>query len=464
MKPVVMHDTSTVEMVPTASRAERVPVTSTPPIVPVQKDFPAVTGTVQSAAANRRKAWGMTGLLVAMATINNADKAVLGIIAQPLSRELGLTASQIGLAGSLFFLTFAVGGFLAGTLNRWMSIRWALAAMALAWSLTMLPLIVSASFAVLIATRLVLGFSEGPSGALALTAAYSWHQPEKRGLPGALIAGGTSIAKIAVAPVLAVVTVTFGWRASLSVLAVVGVIWCAAWLITWSEGPYIRRQSPRADEATVATQRVPWRRIFTTPTFISSTLLVTSCYALVAVVLTWLPSYFEVGLGYSRLQAGTMFAVPSIVSLVLVLSISHFSDRLLAKGASPRAVRIVLPVIGVFVCGSILMMLPSINAALLAVIVVSVGYGFCTPVFPLLNAMVADLCPPDQTAGTLGFFLAIMSVGGLIAPYATGVIVDHASSPAQGYALSFQILGALAAACALAVLVFAKPDRDRQRA
>ena len=159
-----------------------------------------------------------------------------------------------------------------------------------------------------------------------------------------------------------------------------------------------------------------------------------------------------------------MFAVPSIVSLVLMLSISQLSDRLLAKGASPRTVRIVLPVVGVFVCGLILVMLPSINAALLAVIVVSVGYGFCTPVFPLLNAMVADLCPPNQTAGTLGIFLAIMSVGGLIAPYATGVIVDHAANPAQGYALSFQILGALAAACALAVLILAKPARDRQRA
>ncbi len=43
--------------------------------------------------------------------VNWADKAVLGIVAQPLMEELGLTASQVGLVGSAFFLTFAVASW-----------------------------------------------------------------------------------------------------------------------------------------------------------------------------------------------------------------------------------------------------------------------------------------------------------------------------------------------------------------
>ncbi|SDD62164.1 MFS transporter [Rhodococcus tukisamuensis] len=430
---------------------------------PAEQDFrPGKAGGLFT----RRRAWGLTGLLVTLGTINNADKAVLGIIAQPLAKDLGLTASQIGLAGSLFFLTFAIGGFFAGTVNRLVSLRWALVILALGWSLTVLPLIVSASFAVLIVSRLVLGLFEGPAAALSLTAAYSWHEPSKRGLPGALIAGAQSIAKIAIAPALAVVTATLGWRAALSVLAVAGLIWCVVWIFTWREGPYIRRESAKAEpvgtEASEPT--VPWRKIFLNRTFISAAVLITSCYAMVAVVLTWLPSYFELGLGFSRLQAGLMFAIPSAVGLVLMLSISTISDRLLVRGASLRTVRIVMPVVGVFICGLLLFLLPSIGSAPLAVLVVSVGYGFCTPVMPLFSAMISDLCPPRQTAGTLGFFLAIMATGGLVAPYATGVIVDHAPTAAQGYALSFQILGAIAAACAVLVLILANPARDRQRA
>ncbi|NED66018.1 ACS family MFS transporter, partial [Streptomyces sp. SID10244] len=84
---------------------------------------------------------------------------------------------------------------------------------------------------------------------------------------------------------------------------------------------------------------VPWVRIFTSRTFIGGALLVMSVYALVTVVLTWLPSYFEVGLGYSRLQAGSMFAFPSIVGLVLMLVTSVVADRLISRGATSRKVR-----------------------------------------------------------------------------------------------------------------------------
>lgn len=105
-----------------------------------------------------------------------------GVIAQPLREELGLTSSQIGLVGSLFFLTFTIGGFFAGLLNRWMTLRWSLVLLALCWAAAMmLPMVVVASFAVLILSRLFLGLAEGPSSALLHTAAYSWHpRPDAR--------------------------------------------------------------------------------------------------------------------------------------------------------------------------------------------------------------------------------------------------------------------------------------------
>jgi sugar phosphate permease len=419
---------------------------------------------VDIGSESRRRAWGLTALLVLLYVVNYADKAVLGIIAQPLAQELGLSSSQIGLVGSLFFLTFTVGGFFAGVLNRWMSLRWALVLLALAWSVAMLPLVVAASFVVLLGSRLLLGLAEGPSSALLHTGAYSWHAPAKRGLPSALLAGAASIAKIAVAPALAFVTVTFGWRYALIALSVIGVVWCAVWLTAWSEGPYIRSGKSATTDADgdAGEPAVPWSRIFRTRTFISGALLVMSVYALVAVVLTWLPSYFEVGLGYSRLQAGSMFAFPSIAGLILMLLTSVIGDRLLVRGSTSRIVRIIVPAVGVLICGAILLALPSIDTPALAVLVVSVGYGFAASVFPLLNSAISEICPPRQTAGTLGVFLAIMAVGGLVAPYATGLIVDAASSPAAGYATAFQALGLVAAVCAVLALILANPERDKK--
>lgn len=411
------------------------------------------------------RAWGMTGLVIFLYVVNYADKAVLGIIAQPLMRELDMTSSQIGLVGSLFFVTFTVGGFFAGPLNKYLTLRWALLALGLVWSVVMLPLVVSASFAMLVISRMLLGLFEGPSSALMHTAAYSWHPPARRGLPGAFLAGSASVAKIALAPVLTFITVQWGWRAAILSLSVLGVVWMASWLTGWKEGPFTTKAVKKTDAptATAGTEpSVPWRRILLTRTFISCAFLVAVVYALTTVVLTWLPSYFEVGLGFSALEAGSMFALPSIVGLFLMITSSSVTDRLSGKGYTSRVVRIIVPAIGVLICGAILVFLPSIGTPILAVAVVSIGYGFGAIAFPLLNAAISELCPPQQTAGTMGVFLALMAVGGLVAPYGTGVIVDNAATAAEGYATAFQIIGVLGAVAAVLVLIFANPERDRK--
>ncbi len=130
---------------------------------------------------------------------------------------------------------------------------------------------------------------------------------------------------------------------------------------------------------------------------------------------------------------------------------------------SSRLIRIVLPATGVLICGAFLLVLPVIDSPALAVLVVSLGYGFASPVFPMLNAAISEICPPRQTAGTMGVFLAIMAIGGLIAPYGTGLIVDAASTPAAGYATSFQALGVVAALCALLAVLLANPERDKAK-
>ncbi|SEB58828.1 Sugar phosphate permease [Streptomyces melanosporofaciens] len=427
---------------------------------------PTQTSVVDGPKESRVQAWSLTMILVLLYVINAADKAVLGLVAQPLAHELGLTSSQIGLVGSGFFLTFTVSGFFAGLLNKWVTLRWILVLLSLAWAATMVPMVLVASFTVLLVSRLALGLAEGPSSALVHTAVYSWHAPKKRGLPGAWIASGVSIAKIAIAPALAVVVATWGWRAALVTLAVAGVAWCALWLATWKEGPYGERG--QADTASTAEGEepqpaVPWTKIFFTPTFLGAAVAVISVYALVSVVLTFLPSYFEVGLGYSRLEAGTMFGFPSIASMAALLVSTFISDRLLSRGASSRLLRGVLPGTGLLICGLAMTTLPYIGAPGLTVGVVSVGYGFGTVIMPLFNAAISQLCPPRQLAGTLGVFLALMSLGGLVAPYLTGVIVDAASSPAEGYASAFKVFGIAAVVTSLIALLTVNPERDASR-
>ncbi|MDJ0429937.1 MFS transporter [Rhodococcus qingshengii] len=430
------------------------------------------------AGESRTVAWGMTSVLVAMYVINFADKAVLGIIAQPLAKELGLSASDIGLTGSAFFLMLSLGGLFSGALDKWLGLRWALVLLVVLWSVAMLPLILLASFVTLLVSRMILGFAEGPNSPLLFSAAYSWHAPARRGLPGAVLTCSASIAKIAIAPILAYVAVTWGWRSALVALAIAGVLWAALWLAVWKEGPYGRTgNSGKADDAdsrpdgsdretasapvTDAEPAVPWLHIFRTRTFIGGVLLIAAAYALAAVVLTWLPSYFELGLGYSRLQAGSMFSIPSLIGLAIMLSSTWLSDRLITKGVSMRAARVVFPAVGMLIGGTMLVFLPFVSTPVMAVFMVSLGYAICTPVLPLINACVSELCPPKQISGVLGVFLSLMAFGGFIAPYMMGRIVDAAGDGGDGYATAFQILGGVALVVAVVGIVIIDPARDK---
>jgi MFS family permease len=258
------------------------------------------------------------------------------------------------------------------------------------------------------------------------------------------------------------------WRAAFVVLAVVGVVWTRVWLPTWRVGPHGSDKSTKAAAATeteteAAEPAAPWGKVFTTPTFVFGALAVMSMYALVSVVLTFLPSFFEVGLGYSQVQAGTMFGLPSIASLVVMAILTFTGDRLISRGASSRVLRGIVPATGLLVCGLALTTLPWIGTPIVAVAVVSIGYAFGASIFRLFNSAISQIVRPGQMAGTLGVFLALMAIGGLIAPYATGLIVDAAASPLQGYELAFQIFGIVAAVAAIGALIGVSPERDQAR-
>ncbi|MGW1679450.1 MFS transporter [Saccharopolyspora sp. NPDC002376] len=407
-------------------------------------------------------AWVITGMLVLFIVVNWADKTVFGIAAQPLKEELGLTSAQVGFIGSAFFFLFSVTGLTVAFIGNRVRTKWMLFTLAALWSLTMVPVLVSASFATLLISRIGLGAAEGPSGALATAGAFEWFPKEKRSFPSAWLSSGASIAKIAIAPLLALIVAVWGWRASFIVLALAGVVWALGWALIGRQGPFAAPMDRQAESAP-AVQRVPFRQIALSRTFVGCVIGTFTMYGLVSVILTWLPSYFEVGLGIDRLQAGAMFGLPSISGMTAMLVVSWFSDRRVAAGSSSRVQRGLVPAVGLLIGGLLLALLPYLASPALAITAVVLGYGIGTVALPLANAAVSQICPPAQQAGTLGVFLALQSASGLFAPALTGWLVDVAPTPGAGFALAFQVFGLAVVVGGIATALLVNPERDARR-
>lgn len=158
-----------------------------------------------------------------------------------------------------------------------------------------------------------------------------------------------------------------------------------------------------------------------------------------------------------------MFGLPSVASIITLVSVTMVSDRLVQRGSSTRLLRIIIPNIGLILCATALMTLPYIDQRYLAVAWVSIGYALGVTVLPLFNTALSEIVPPRQVAALLGIFLGLQSIGGIYGPYLAGKIVDSAATKVEGYPLAFQVFGVMCLVGAVIALLIANPKRDRAK-
>src|ERR1700704_5063054 len=261
-------------------------------------------------------AWGMTALIFLFMFINFADKAVLGLAAQPLMAELKLSPEQFGLIGSAFFLLFPVSAVLVGFVTNRVAARHSLLAMAILWSLVQFPMLGVTTLQVLIASRIFLGIAEGPAYPVAMHAVYKWFPDSLRAMPTAVIAQGSTIGVIVAVPVLNWIIVRYSWHWAFAALSLAGLSWVVLWALFGREGTLV--DPPVGEEAAVG-GTVPYRYLLTCPSIIAACCAGFVTYWGLALTLTWFTSYLVDGLGYSQSTGGDLSVLLWLIGLGVVL-------------------------------------------------------------------------------------------------------------------------------------------------
>lgn len=431
---------------------------------------PAVsTGTPKAPSSTRRRAWTVTALLVVLMMINFADKSVLGLAAEEIREDLGLSASAFGLASSAFFLLFSISGAAVGLLADRVRPKWLLLAMAVLWSVAQAPLAVGGGLAVLITSRVLLGAAEGPAFPVAQQAALSWFPNHRRNLPGALIVLGITLGVLVATPVLTWLIQNHGWRSAVAAVALVGVVWALLWTRLGGDGPYAAGPdvagpdaTAPADASTVAAQqKTPYRRILATRTWIGATIAYFGTYWVIAFALVWLPSYLQDALGYS--SAGSTQVVMLVWGLggVAVLGQAGLTGWLLRRGAPSRWARGGVGGVLLLVAAAACLALPSAPAGAVTGVLLVAGFGLAGAMSSVAVTTVTELAPADRRGGALGIMNAVVTTAGLIAPTLIGHLVD--THGAEGYRSAVLITGAVLLLSGAAALTLIDPDRDGRR-
>jgi MFS family permease len=414
---------------------------------------------------HRRQAWTVTGLLVVFMMVNFADKSVLGLAADPIRHDLGLSATGFGLANSAFFLLFSLCGAMGGLLSDRVRPRWLLLGMALLWSIAQMPMALGGGVVALVVSRIVLGAAEGPAFPVAQHIALAWFPDRRRNLPGALITVGVALGVVFAAPGLTWMIQHHGWRSAFTAVAVAGVVWAAAWAVfgkdrtSQAESRGVEVCSGSGGEE--SSHAPSYRRILTTRTWIGATIGYFSTYWMIALSLVWVPSYLHDGLGYSTTTAAGLVAGIWAVNAIALLGQAGVTGWLLRRGATSRWARARVGGISLLVsalgCGT----LSQVARGPVTVLLLLVGFGLCGAMSAVAVTTVAELVPARRRGGALGLMNAVVTTGGLIAPALTGYLVD--TQGRAGYQQAMLLAAVLLVLGGTAAVTLIDPARDARR-
>jgi MFS family permease len=379
------------------------------------------------------------------------DRVNISTAAPIMQKDLGLTATQLGIAFSAFAYPYAFFQIAGGWLGDRMGPRLTLFLCALLVAASTAWTGMVGGLAALFASRLALGIGEGPAFPTATRALSNWMRPDQRGFAQGITHAFSRFGNAATPPLIAAIIVAFSWRVSFYVLAALSLAWAVLWLVYFRDDPRQHSGVEPQDleglppSAVAATRReVPWGPLLKR---ILPVTLTDFCYGWILwLYLNWLPSFFlhqyKLDLKKSALFAAGVFFAGVIGDTVGGI----LSDRILRRTGDVEKARISVIVVGFL--GSFCFMLPIvfIHDLLTVAICLSMAFFFAELIVAPIWAIPMDITP-EYSGSASGFMNFGFGMAGIISPVVFGYAIDLTGRwdlPFVG-SLAVLLLGALLA-------------------
>jgi MFS family permease len=366
-------------------------------------------------------------LLALAVFINYVDRGNLATAAPLIKDELRLSNAQMGVLLSAFFWSYTPLQLLAGWLAHRLDVRYLYAAGLAVWSLATASMGLTTGFVSFLILRVAVGVGESvafPCNAKLLADTAS---EQERGRANGLISVGLGLGPGFGTLVGGLIMARYGWRAGFLAFGLVSLLWLWPWL-TATRGTVIDtplRKARPIPYFTILRERAAW-----------GTSLGHFCsnYGLYF-VLTWLPLYLVKELGFTVAQMAIIGGIVYCVYAIAAAVTGWISDRLIDRGTSVSSVRKGIIVIGLSGV-AVGMLLCSTAAASVSVFLLGIAAAFLGLVSPQLFAIAQTLGGPRAAGQWMGLQNTVGNFAGIVAPLATGWIVDRSG----GYAWAFVLV------------------------
>ena len=400
-------------------------------------------------ASSRGRAWTIVILLAAIQGLNQVDKLVVGFAAKPIMQELQLTPAQFGIVAGSLFATFSLGGLAVAffAAHRFVP-RVILVAMLATWSLAQLPVVLAASMATLIGSRLMLGAGEGGGTPTCLNMSHEWFPDSERGFPDAIIIFGGTIGALIAAPLLTFVIATFGWRSGFAACGLLGLAMLLIWIAVARDGPYSMKHdlaTIRDREAIATDAPVQPVGYFSWPV-IQCQIVGFCAFFVVGFGVGWLPSFVQSQQGLPVGMSGWILSMMFLVHGMLVLAVAGVSHWLIARGHKPADARQAVTMGCMLGSAVFFIAVSMVDVFWPRIFIMTLATGLIVGVFPMLSGLLGGLAGAGSNR-LMTIVLSLMTVAGLVAPPLVGLFISPERS--DGWSGGLILVGLVAAAGAM---------------
>lgn len=215
----------------------------------------------QRMSAQIRKAYGMLACMVSVAILSQFYRSSNGVIAPNLMADLGLSAENIGLLSSAFFVVFACLQIPVGILLDRFGARLVICSMLVLAIVGSLIFAWGQSFSSLFLGRFLIGIGCAPAMVGSLVILSRWFGPDRYAFAMAILFGFANAGSLAAAGPLAGATHMWGWRTAFVGLAAMTALLMGLFYLFVRDAPRDHPYHDRVPEtlaATIAGLRKVW--------------------------------------------------------------------------------------------------------------------------------------------------------------------------------------------------------------
>ena len=378
--------------------------------------------------------WVPVLALVAIGTmINYLDRTVLGIAAPSLTKDLGLTAAQMGLVFSAFSWSYALLQIPGGIFLDRFGTRVTYFIAVVFWSLFTALMAAVRSLNGLILTRIGVGVFESPCFPANSRILATWFPQQERARANGIYSFGQYVGLGFLSVPLFWITERFGWRGLFVAVGAFGVLFGLAWWMLYrnpgdsaavnqAELDYI--EAGGGGEHKGEPIKFKWshiRALLRHRQIVGASIGQFGGNSTQVFFVTWFPTYLVTARGMTFIQAGLMTSLPYIGASAGVLTGGLISDTILKRTGSANLARKLPIVSGMLLASTIIAAnyVPEGNNAAV-ILVMSIAF-FGQSMTNLGWTVISDVAPKNLIGLTSGIFNFSANLAGIVTPMVIGI-------------------------------------------